>query len=117
MNKFLQALEAVNGEINGVVWGVFGLLLLVGTGILVTALTRFFQVSHLGMWFKNTIGSLFDKSVIKHTKEKGSISPFQALCTAPKTCWVSTTAAKMKTTSGRAVLCTTLPTDLAKRRA
>ena len=82
MNNFLQAVETVNGKINGVVWGVFGLLLLVGTGILVTALTRFFQVSHLGMWFKNTIGSLFDKSVIKHTKEKGSISPFQALCTA-----------------------------------
>ena len=82
MNNFLQAVENVNGKINGVVWGVFGLLLLVGTGILVTALTRFFQVSHLGMWFKNTIGSLFDKSVIKHTKEKGSISPFQALCTA-----------------------------------
>ena len=82
MNKFLQALETVNGEINGVVWGVFGLLLLVGTGILVTVLTKFFQISHLGLWFKNTIGSLFDKSVIKHTKEKGAISPFQALCTA-----------------------------------
>ena len=33
MNKFLQGLEAVNGEINSVVWGAFGLLLLVGTGI------------------------------------------------------------------------------------
>ncbi|MBO7171096.1 MAG: sodium:alanine symporter family protein, partial [Clostridia bacterium] len=82
MNNFLPALETVNGKINGVVWGVFGLALLVGTGILVTSLTRFFQVSHLGMWFKNTLGSLFDKSVIKHTKEKGAISPFQALCTA-----------------------------------
>ena len=82
MNNFLQSLEAVNGKINGVVWGVFGLALLVGTGILVTVLTNFFQVTHLGLWFKNTLGSLFDKSVIKHTKEKGSISPFQALCTA-----------------------------------
>ncbi len=82
MNAFLQALETVNGKINGVVWGVFGLFLLIGTGILVTALTRFFQVTHIGLWFKNTLGSLFDKSVIKHTKEKGTISPFQALCTA-----------------------------------
>ena len=82
MNKFLQALENVNGKINGVVWGVFGLILLIGTGILVTVLTKFFQVSHIGMWFKNTIGSLFKKDVIKHTKEKGAISPFQALCTA-----------------------------------
>ena len=82
MNKFLQVLEAVNNEINGVVWGIFGLILLIGTGILVTILTKFFQVTHIGMWWKNTIGSLFDKSVIKHTKEKGAISPFQALCTA-----------------------------------
>ena len=82
MNKFFQVLEAVNNEINGVVWGIFGLILLIGTGILVTILTKFFQVTHIGMWWKNTIGSLFDKSVIKHTKEKGAISPFQALCTA-----------------------------------
>ena len=82
MDKILKAIETVNGEINGVVWGAFGLLLLVGTGILITTLTKFFQISHIGMWFKHTIGSLFDKSVIKHTKEKGTISPFQALCTA-----------------------------------
>ena len=82
MNKFLQVIEAVNNEINGVVWGIFGLILLIGTGILVTILTKFFQVTHIGMWLKNTIGSLFDKSVIRHTKEKGAISPFQALCTA-----------------------------------
>ncbi len=82
MNEILQWVESVNGEINGVVWGAFGLLLLVGTGIVITALTKFFQVTHIGLWFKNTIGSMFHKDVIKHTKEKGAISPFQALCTA-----------------------------------
>ncbi len=82
MDKILQTIESINGEINGVVWGAFGLLLLVGTGIIVTILTRFFQVTHIGLWFKNTLGSLFKKDVIKHSKEKGSISPFQALCTA-----------------------------------
>ena len=82
MNEILQAIENVNGKINGVVWGAFGLILLVGTGILVTVLTKFFQVSHIGMWFKHTLGSLFNKDVIKHSKEKGTISPFQALCTA-----------------------------------
>ena len=82
MNKILDAVSAVNGEINGVVWGIFGLALLIGTGILITVLTKFFQVSHIGMWFKHTIGSLFNKDVIKHSKEKGTISPFQALCTA-----------------------------------
>ncbi len=82
MDKFLQVVESINGEINGVVWGAFGLLLLVGTGVIVTSLTKFFQITHIGLWFKNTLGSLFNKDVIKHSKEKGSISPFQALCTA-----------------------------------
>ena len=82
MDKILKWVEGVNGEINGVVWGIFGLLLLVGTGITVTILTKFFQVTHIGEWFRNTLGSLFKKNVIKHSDEKGSISPFQALCTA-----------------------------------
>ena len=82
MDKILAAIENVNGEVNGVVWGVFGLVLLIGTGLLITILTKFFQVSHIGLWFKHTLGSLFHKDVIKHSKEKGSISPFQALCTA-----------------------------------
>ncbi|MBE7093021.1 MAG: alanine:cation symporter family protein [Clostridiales bacterium] len=72
----------INGSINSVVWGVWGLALLIGTGIIVTACTKFFQISRLGTWWKNTIGSMFSKEVIRHRKEKGTISPFQALCTA-----------------------------------
>jgi len=82
MDKILQTIESINGEINSVVWGAFGLLLLVGTGIIVTTMTKFFQVTHIGLWFKKTIGRLFKQDVIKHSKEAGSISPFQALCTA-----------------------------------
>ncbi len=82
MEEFFKSVTKVNGAVNGVVWGVFGLTLLIGTGILMTCLTRFFQVSRIGHWWKNTIGSLFKKEVIAHRKEKGTISPFQALCTA-----------------------------------
>jgi len=78
----LEKIAEINGSINGVVWGIFGLALLIGTGIIVTCCTKFFQVSHLALWWKNTIGSLFTKDVMKHRKEKGVISPFQALCTA-----------------------------------
>ncbi len=78
----LDKIAEINGSINGVVWGIFGLALLIGTGIIVTLCTKVFQISHLGHWWKNTIGSLFNKDVIGHTKEKGTISPFQALCTA-----------------------------------
>ena len=82
MEAFFNRVAEINNSVNGVVWGKFGLLLLIGTGILMTCCTKFFQVSHIGLWWKNTIGSIFKKSVIGHTKEKGAISPFQALCTA-----------------------------------
>ena len=78
----LDKIAEINGEINGVVWGMFGLILLIGTGIITTVCTKFFQVSRIGLWWKNTIGNMFSKSVLKHRKEKGVISPFQALCTA-----------------------------------
>ncbi|MBE6750293.1 MAG: alanine:cation symporter family protein [Ruminococcaceae bacterium] len=78
----LEKIAEINGSVNGVVWGIFGLALLIGTGIITTLCTKVFQVSHLAHWWKNTIGSLFKKDVIGHTKEKGTISPFQALCTA-----------------------------------
>ncbi len=80
--NFLEKLTEINNSINGVVWGWFGLILLLGTGVLATVCTKVFQVSHLKHWWNNTIGSLFKKEVIGHTKEKGAISPFQALCTA-----------------------------------
>lgn len=82
MEQFLQTLTDVNSAINNFVWTNLGLVLLLGTGILLTVLTKFFQVTHLGHWIKNTIGSLFKRHVIGHSKDKASISPFQALCTA-----------------------------------
>ena len=78
----LDKISEINGSINGVVWGIFGLALLIGTGVIVTCCTKFFQVTRLGLWWKNTMGSMFTKDVMKHRKEKGTISPFQALCTA-----------------------------------
>lgn len=80
----VEMITNVNNAINGFVWGIPMLVLLVGTGILMTVLTKFFQLSHIGHWFKNTIGGIFkDKHVTKHTeKEDQSISQFQSLCTA-----------------------------------
>ena len=78
----LDTIAEFNGKINGVVWGIFGLALLIGTGIIITTCTKFFQITRIGLWLKNTIGSMFSKDVIRHRKEKGTISPFQALCTA-----------------------------------
>lgn len=81
MNDFLSALSSVNDAINSFVWVKIGLVLLIGTGILMTAMTGFFQVSHLGHWWKKTIGGMFAKTN-HNKKEEGSVSQFQALCTA-----------------------------------
>ena len=80
----VELITNVNNTINGFVWGVPMLVLLVGTGILMTILTKFFQLSHLGHWFKNTVGGIFhDEHVTKHTEVGDqSISQFQSLCTA-----------------------------------
>ncbi len=75
-------LDFIAGELNDFIWGWFGIAILLGTGILMTVLTKFFQVIHFGHWMKQTIGRVFDKNVTTHTKDKGTISQFQALCTA-----------------------------------
>jgi len=82
MDGFLKGLTDVNNAVNGVVWGVPALALLAFVGVLMTVLTKVFQVSHLGHWMKKTIGAVFkDKHVTTHTTDK-SISQFQSLCTA-----------------------------------
>ena len=81
MSDFMTAVATVNDSINSFVWVKIGLVLLIGTGILMTVLTGFFQVSHFKHWMSKTIGGVFKADAhVKH--EKGSVSQFQALCTA-----------------------------------
>lgn len=77
----LEAIEKINGVVNEYSW-LIGLILLMGVGILVTVATGVFQVSHIGHWFKSTLGSLFKKKSKSTDSGKESISQFQALCTA-----------------------------------
>ena len=82
MNAFFAKLTEINDVINTFVWTKTGVWLLVGVGIVMTVITCCFQVGHVGHWVKKTVGSMFKKNVIGHSKDKSSISPFQALCTA-----------------------------------
>ena len=83
MNEFLATVAHVNDVINNFVWVKIGLILLLGTGIIMTCLTGFFQVSHFRHWWKHTIGELFNKeSDSKDKSDKHNISQFQSLCTA-----------------------------------
>ena len=84
MTFMTEIISKVNDAVNSFVWGIPMLVLLIGTGILMTVLTKFFQLSHIGHWFKNTIGGIFkDRHITRHTdKDDKSISQFQSLCTA-----------------------------------
>ena len=78
----VEKVTELNNTVNSFVWVTLGLPLLIGTGILMTLLTKFFQIVHWGHWMKETIGKIFTKKVSAHTDDKASISQFQALCTA-----------------------------------
>ena len=81
MSDFLTSLANINDAVNSFVWVKIGLFLLIGTGILMTVVTKFFQITHAGHWWKKTGGGVFDKKS-HNKKEKGAVSQFQALCTA-----------------------------------
>lgn len=84
MNGLRDIVAMVNGKVNNFVWGLPMLVLLVGTGFLMTVLTKGFQLSHFRFWMAHTVGAIFkNKHVTAHTaKENRSISQFQSLCTA-----------------------------------
>ena len=84
MNGLRDFIATVNGKVNDFVWGLPMLVLLVGTGILMTVLTKGFQLIYFKYWMDNTVGAIFkNKHVTAHTgKEDRSISQFQSLCTA-----------------------------------
>jgi AGCS family alanine or glycine:cation symporter len=77
--SFFEAVQKANDTVNGLVWGPPMLVLIVGTGIFLTVVTRVFQVSKIKVWWKATFGQLFKKS---EKLEDSNISPFQAVTTA-----------------------------------
>ena len=52
METFFEKLSEINSAINDFVWVKIGLILLLGAGVLLTVLTKFFQVSHIAHWWK-----------------------------------------------------------------
>lgn len=78
----IETIKSVNGVVNNVVWGVPALTLLIGTGVLMTILTKGFQFTHFVHMIKETVGGLFTKKDITKSGDNKSISQFQALCTA-----------------------------------
>lgn len=79
MEGFLKVVTDVNKVVGGFAWGPVMLVLLVGTGIFLTAGTGFLQVRKFGFIMKNTLGSLFKK---KGGDSGNNLTPFQAVTTA-----------------------------------
>lgn len=82
MEQILNVVTEVNGKVNDFIWINVGIIILLATGLIMTVATKAFQFSHLRLWWKNTVGSLLNRDVIRHAKDDHAISPFQALCTA-----------------------------------
>lgn len=83
MNDFFNVISDINSVINDFIWVKIGIVLLIGAGVIMTCTTKFFQITHIGHWFKETIGAVFKKdSETRKKTDKKSISQFQALCTA-----------------------------------
>ncbi len=74
----LQMIESVNTVINNFIWGVPAMICIIGVGLYLSIRTKFIQIRKFPMAMKNTIGKVFEK---KEAKE-GSMTPFQAVCTA-----------------------------------
>ena len=74
----LEIIKEINDVVNGLVWGVPAMVCIIGVGILMSVRTRFIQFRKFPYAMKATLGKIFKKSEAGH----GSITPFQAVCTA-----------------------------------
>ncbi len=80
MEAILAVVEKVNSAVNGVVWGWPMIILILGTGLLLTIRTRFLQVRKFGdSWSATIIPTV--KSIGKKSDSKG-VSPFEAFSAA-----------------------------------
>lgn len=83
-DSFLKAVEEINAVINSYVWGWPTIILILGTGLLLTIRTKFLQVRKFGESLNTTIVPTI-KSVGKKKQRDGrlqSISQFEAFSTA-----------------------------------
>lgn len=67
--------------LNGLLWGLPLIVLIIGTGLYFTIRSGFFQFRYFGWIMKRTAGQIFQKHK-KDNSEKGMLSAFEAVSTA-----------------------------------
>ncbi|MDY5906098.1 MAG: sodium:alanine symporter family protein [Anaerovoracaceae bacterium] len=73
-----ETIANINSALNGFIWGVPAMVCIIGVGIWLSVSTNFIQIREFAHAIKVTIGRMFHKG----EAEEGSVTPFQAVCTA-----------------------------------
>jgi len=60
----LDKIAEINSKINGFVWGIPMMILILGVGVYLSLRCGFPQFSHFGYIMKNTFGKIFEKGVM-----------------------------------------------------
>ncbi len=74
----LQTIEMINSAVNNFVWGIPAMVCIIGVGLLLSLRTGFLQIRKFPYAIKTTLGRMFRK----REASDGSMTPFQAVCTA-----------------------------------
>ena len=74
----LEIIAAVNKAVNDFIWGVPAMACIIGVGLLLSFRTRFLQIRKFPYAMRTTAGRMFRKK----DASDGSMTPFQAVCTA-----------------------------------
>ncbi len=74
----LQTITEINSAVNGFVWGIPAMVCIIGVGLYLSCRTRFIQFRKFTHTFRVTVGKLFTAK----SSSSGSVTPFQAVCTA-----------------------------------
>lgn len=80
----MQGLEDFFSNLADLIWGNWLIITLMGVGLYFTIMTRFIQITKLKYVFYVTLIKPFKKG--KRLEGDGTITPFQALCTALASC-------------------------------
>lgn len=74
----MDTIVRVNEAVNGFVWGVPAMVCIIGVGLWLSVGTGFLQIRKFGYAMKTILGKVFSKE----KAQDGSVTPFQAVCTA-----------------------------------
>ena len=74
----LEFIVSVNKVLNDFIWGAPAMVCIIGVGLYLSFRTNFLQIRKFAYSMKCTIGRIFEK----REASAGSLTPFQAVCTA-----------------------------------